>query len=102
LSTNGSPALGETLGDGDGERERESTIKSGYKSFNMFERSSFHLCSIIGGSEVVGGPKSSWISHYETEKRGSFGMMTLNGMIESSLLGWVQGALNMADVTRKW
>ena len=32
------------------ERERESTIKSGYKSFNMFERSSFHLCSIIGGS----------------------------------------------------
>ena len=55
------------------ERERESTIKSGYKSFNMFERSSFHLCSIIGGSEVTGGPKSSWISHYETEKRGSFG-----------------------------
>ena len=68
------------------ERERESTIKSGYKSFNMFERSSFHLCSIIGGSEVMGGPKSSWISHYETEKRGSFGMMTLNGMMNHRCL----------------
>ena len=101
LSTNGSPALGETLGDADGEREREhhkkwiQIIQHVWKIFISFVFNHWGFWS-HGGSQVIldfslrNG--KTWIIWDDDPQWDD----------ESSLLGWVQGALNMADVTRKW